>query len=308
MFGLAVGLHPELGEKIRENHDNLVRILVCMIPEDLQKELHQIWQEIFKGFGTFEDFLVLSLLEQFLANKAAAYVALHPNRYPPQCTFWQHHEDRICQAAHENAVKETLCFIKSLSSQTPGLPSDSEKLSQRPELVSSVNVLGRQILWNHAESKRIELELAQEKSRVNPEKMVQQLEIFFQVCVQTNLFVDFPEILAYVSSNGLLPLLEKIKKIGVNTESPTEQLKSLQVSEPEMEIVQAIVFNTIEAACLGLISKSKQKSDLKKVLSYILETIEAGHYWTVVSHSMAEFAVKHTFFEQKMLELVTPSE
>lgn len=147
-----------------------------------------------------------------------------------------------------------------------------------------------------------------EKSYVNPEKIVQKLEIFFQVCVQTNLFVDFPEILAYVSSNGLLPLLEKIKKIGVNTESPTEALKSLQVSEPEMEIVQAIVFNTIEAACLGLISKSKQKPDPEQVLSYILETIEARHYWSVVAHSIAEFAVKRTFFEQKMLELVKPSE
>lgn len=48
-----------------------------------------------------------------------------------------------------------------------------------------------------------------ERSYVNPEKIVQKLEIFFQVCVQTNLFNDFPEIAAYVSSNGLLPLLEK---------------------------------------------------------------------------------------------------
>jgi hypothetical protein len=138
--------------------------------------------------------------------------------------------------------------------------------------------------------------------------MVQQLEIFFQVCVQTNLFDDFPEIFAYVSSNGLLPLLEKIEKIGVNTDSHTEQLKSLQVSEPEMVIVEAIVFKTIEAARLSLISKSKQKPDPEQVLSDILETIEAGHYWSVVAHSMAEFAVKRTFFEQKMLELVTPSE
>lgn len=75
-----------------------------------------------------------------------------------------------------------------------------------------------------------------------------------------------------------------------------------------MVIVEAIVFKTIEAACLELISKSKQKSDPEKVFSYILEKIEAAHFWAVVAHSMAEISVKRTFFEQKMLELVTLSE
>ena len=60
-----------------------------------------------------------------------------------------------------------------------------------------------------------------EKSHVNPPKMVQQLEIFFQVCFQTNLLANFPKIDAYVSRNGLLPFLEKIKKIGAATDSPT---------------------------------------------------------------------------------------
>jgi len=150
-----------------------------------------------------------------------------------------------------------------------------------------------------------------EKSRVNPPKMVQQLEIFFQVCVQTNLFANFPKINAYVSRNGLLPFLEKIKKIGAATDSPTEALKALEVSEPEMSIVQAIVFKTIEAACIGLVSKSNQKLDFERAFNHILETIEAGHYWSVVAHSMADFViecddatVKRTFFEQKMMELV----
>ena len=144
--------------------------------------------------------------------------------------------------------------------------------------------------------------------------MVQQLEIFFQVYIQTNSFKRFPKIDAYVSSNGLLSFLEKIKKIGADTDSPTEALKALEVSEPEMGIVQAIVFKTIESACIGLVSKSNQKLDFERAFNHILETIEAEHYWSVVAHSMAEFViecddatVKRTFFEQKMLELVTPS-
>jgi hypothetical protein len=153
-----------------------------------------------------------------------------------------------------------------------------------------------------------------EKSHVNPPKMVQQLEIFFQVYVQTNSFKRFPKIDAYVSSNGLLPFLEKIEQIRTVIDSPTEALKALQVSESDMGIVKAIVFKTIEVACIGLVSKSNQKLDFERAFNHILETIEAGHYWSVVAHSMAEFViecddatVKRTFFEQKMLELVTPS-
>jgi hypothetical protein len=156
--------------------------------------------------------------------------------------------------------------------------------------------------------------LLAKKPRVNPPKMVQQLEIFFQVCVQTNSFANFPKINAYVSRNGLLSFLEKIKKIGADTDSPTEALKALEVSEPEMDIVQAIVFTTIKAACLGLVSKSNQKLDFERAFNHILERIEAEHYWSVVEDSMAEFViecddatVKRTFFEQKMIELVTPS-
>lgn len=144
--------------------------------------------------------------------------------------------------------------------------------------------------------------------------MVQQLEIFFQVYVQTNSFKRFSKIDAYVSSNGLLPFLEKIEQIRTIIDSPTEALKTLQVSESDMGIVQAIVFKTIEAACIGLVSKSNQKLDFERAFNHILETIEAGHYWSVVAHSMADFViecddatVKRTFFEQKMLEFVTPS-
>lgn len=150
-----------------------------------------------------------------------------------------------------------------------------------------------------------------EKSHVNSPKMVQQLEIFFQVCVQTNSFKKFPKIEAYVSRNGLLPFLEKIEQIGTVIGFPTEALKALEVSEPEMGIVQAIVFKTIEAACLGLVSRSNQKLNFERAFNHILETIEAGHYWSVVAHSMTEFViecddttVKRTFFEQKMLELI----
>jgi len=150
---------------------------------------------------------------------------------------------------------------------------------------------------------------------MNSPKLIQQLEIFFQVCVQTNLFEDFPKIKDYVSSNRLLPLLETIKKIGIHASDPGEVLKTLQIPEAQMEIVKQMVLKTVEASCLGLICKSKQKPDdsiNEKAIIHIIREIEAGYYWSVVAHSMAQFeiqcdevTVKRTFFEQKMLELVT---
>ena len=68
---------------------------------------------------------------------------------------------------------------------------------------------------------------------MNSPKLVQQLEIFFQVCVQTNSFQKFPEIYKYISSNGLLPLLETIEKIRTDPNDPNEALKTLQISEAQ---------------------------------------------------------------------------
>jgi hypothetical protein len=146
---------------------------------------------------------------------------------------------------------------------------------------------------------------------MNSPKLVQQLEIFFQVCAQTESFQKFPQIYKYICNNELLPLLETIEKIRTDPSDPTEALKTLQIPEAQIEIVKNIVFKTVEAACLGLISKSKQKPEFEKALNYIIGIIEAGNYWSVVAHSMAEFeiqcddkTVNRTFFEQKMLELV----
>jgi hypothetical protein len=158
MFGLALFLlHPKLRKEILKNHANLAKILNFMIPADLKNQMRQIWQDNLKGFRPFEDFLILSLLEKFLANRAAAYVAHHPNPCPPQCTFWQHHEDRIQQAAHDHAVNETLAFLDLLCEQKPGLPSDQQVFTQRLDLVGSVNDLCRQILQKHVESARLDL-------------------------------------------------------------------------------------------------------------------------------------------------------
>jgi len=160
MFALILIGSPKL-RNFLEKDSNLANILDCMIPTDLKEKLRHIWQDIYKGFGTFEDFLVSSLLDKFLADQTAAYVAIHPNPCPEQCTFWEQHYDRIQQAAHTHAVKETITFLESLCDQTPGLPSDQKVLTQRLELVGLVNDLCRQILHIHDESKRSDLELAQ---------------------------------------------------------------------------------------------------------------------------------------------------
>jgi len=111
---------------------------------------------------TFENFIISEVLEKFFMNQVESYIAKHPSISPPQCTFWLYDENRRLQAAHDDAVKQTVAFVdKKLSLQKPGIPSDPAELSARLELIGSVNDLCRQILRIHADSKRIELELAQ---------------------------------------------------------------------------------------------------------------------------------------------------
>ena len=84
---------------------------------------------------------------------------------------------------------------------------------------------------------------------------------------------------------------------------------ALEISNDELDFIEAIVLQTIEAACLGFISKSKGDLNIDGALAHIKGELEAGYYWSVVAHSMAEFSVEcddktvyRTFFEQKMLE------
>jgi predicted thioredoxin/glutaredoxin len=143
----------------------------------------------------------------------------------------------------------------------------------------------------------------------------QALGIFLHVVSQCTKNPKFHE---YVSKKGLLPLMEQIDVIRRKDEDPKEALMALhlQVSDADMIVIRAIVFKTIEACCIGFISKQLEKNTFPDVLTYVLRTmVDTGHYWSVVQHSMAEFVIKCddkpikcTFFEQKMLELVTSSE
>ncbi len=145
---------------------------------------------------------------------------------------------------------------------------------------------------------------------------VKILKIFLEVCETTNFlqgvrnFRNYgydakPGILvAWTSRNKNLPLfLEKIKGKTI------EECMAIEISEDVMNLIEEIVLRTIEAACLGLISKSKGSLNMDGALSHIKGDIEVGYYWSVVAHSMAEFTivcgdktVYQTFFEQKMLE------
>lgn len=145
-----------------------------------------------------------------------------------------------------------------------------------------------------------------------------QLNIFFEICETTNFlqgvrnfrnygYDEKPGILVACTSRypNLPPFLEKIKGIS------NEELLTLQLSKDEMETVEAIVLQTIGAACLGLISKSKGSLKIDDALSHIKGEIEVGYYWSVVAHSMAEVKIVcgeetmyRTFFEQKMMESV----
>ena len=137
-----------------------------MIGMDLREQLRQMFDEVHlehrsENSLTFENFLISDVLEKFFTNQVASYIAKHPSISPPQCTFWLDDENRRRQAAHVYAVKRTVAFVDALSLQKPGIPSDPAELSARLELIGSVNDLCRQILRIHADSKRIELELAQ---------------------------------------------------------------------------------------------------------------------------------------------------
>lgn len=144
----------------------------------------------------------------------------------------------------------------------------------------------------------------------------QRLHLFFQICGTTNYFQGVRNFRNYgydakpgllqslMSKHPNLPLLlERIK--GKNL----EECMALEISKHEMDLIEAIVLQTIGAACLGLISKSKGSLKIDDALSHIKGEIEVGYYWSVVAHSMAEFTivcddrtVYRTFFEQKMLE------
>jgi len=145
-----------------------------MIGVDLYEQINQMFHEVHLNHRTEDEqryflensltsrnFIISKVLEIFFANQVASYIAKHPSISPPQCTFWLDDENRRRQAAHAYAVGQTVAFVDALSLQKPGIPSGPAELSARLELVGSVNDLCRQILRIHAESKRIELELAQ---------------------------------------------------------------------------------------------------------------------------------------------------
>jgi hypothetical protein len=144
-----------------------------------------------------------------------------------------------------------------------------------------------------------------------------QLNLFFQICGTTNYFEGVrnfrnysyhakPELLVTLTSRypKLKLFLKRIE--GKNL----EECMALEISNDEMDFIEAIVCKTIEAACLGIISKSKGAAlNIDGVLARIKGELEAGYYWSVVAHSMADFSMEfdnntvyRTFFEQKMLE------
>lgn len=144
----------------------------------------------------------------------------------------------------------------------------------------------------------------------------QELHLFFQICGTTNYFQGVrnfrnygydakPGLLQSLASKhaNLQTFLERIK--GKNL----EECMALEISKDEMDLIEAIVLQTIEAACLGIISKSKGALNIDGAFSHINGEIEAGYYWSVVAHSMAEFTIQfddktvyRTFFEQIMLK------
>ena len=153
-------------ENLRKICSKRAKILICMIGVDLCEQLRQMFNEVHlehlkENSPTFEDFIISKVLEKFFMNQFETYIAKHPSISPPQCTFWLVDENRRRQAAHDDAVERTVAFVDALSLQKPGIPSDPAELSARLELIGSVNDLCRQILRIHADSKRIELELAQ---------------------------------------------------------------------------------------------------------------------------------------------------
>ena len=154
------------------------------------------------------------------------------------------------------------------------------------------------------------------KEKAEAKATAKQLNLFFQICGTTNYFEGVrifrnygydakPELLQSLASKhaNLQTFLERIK--GKNL----EECMALEISKDEMDLIEAIVLQTIEAACLGIISKSKGALNIDGAFSHINGEIEAGYYWSVVAHSMAEFTIQfddktvdRTFFEQKMLE------
>jgi hypothetical protein len=76
-----------------------------------------------------------------------------------------------------------------------------------------------------------------------------------------------------------------------------------------MDLIEAIVLQTIKAACLGIISKSNRSLKVDDALTQIKGEIEVGYYWAIVAHSMAEVkimcddkTVYRTFFELEMMK------
>jgi len=147
------------------------------------------------------------------------------------------------------------------------------------------------------------------KEKAEAKATAKQLNLFFQICGTTNYLEGVrnakPGLLQSLASKhaNLLTFLERIK--GKNL----EECMALEISKDEMGLIEAIVLQTIEAACLGLISKSKGALNIDGALTHIKGEIEAGYYWSVVAHSMAEFSIQfddktvdRTFFEQIMLK------
>jgi hypothetical protein len=201
-------ISPELSK-------NLQRVLPSMISIDLIEQLERLFhQKYFHGrtaheiknlmtFLNFEKFVISLLLDQFSANKEQAYRALEKNmnQFPRGCTFWQHYEDRIKQAAHAHAVKETLAFLESLCEQKPGLPSDQQVFTQRLELVGSVNDLCRQILQNDLESAILDLDSSDSGLCVQVPKIDCE-SVGSQISQNTRSFVSFDNLAALAADEA----------------------------------------------------------------------------------------------------------
>jgi hypothetical protein len=152
------------------------------------------------------------------------------------------------------------------------------------------------------------LEASAEKAR--------HLNLFFQICGTSNYFegvLNFrnygfdakPGLLHGLTSkhSNLPPFLERIKG------KQLEECMALEISKDEMDLIEAIVLQTIKAACLGIISKSNRSLKVDDALTQIKGEIEVGYYWAIVAHSMAEVkimcddkTVYRTFFELEMMK------
>ena len=157
---------------------------------------------------------------------------------------------------------------------------------------------------------------AAEAAEAAAKSKTQRLHLFFQICGTTNYFQGVRNFrnYGYDAKPGLLQsltskhphlptFLERIK--GKNL----EECMPLEISKDEMDLIEAIVLRTIEAACLGLISKSKGSLKIDEALTHIRGEIEVGYYWSIVAHSIAEVKIMcgeetiyRTFFEQEMMK------